>query len=316
MSTAATKLAIDADSLAYRLGPDCVTDNFYSDFEASGEDTSDDDEGFVGESPDFKITEDLGNGNKVETSPELARIALSHMIKDIVENTGITDYTLHVSPGHLVNKALEARRAQDLTADEFAHLEELEAIAKHTNFRYEVANDLEHAYKHNRSNLAPPAGVISTMYSMLFDYGAVLAYGCEADDVVCALAKHKGYMIAALDKDVVNQTAGKVWNYGKAEWAKTSVEDARFYKYLQAICGDPGDGYKGVPRVGKKKAEAYIDPSMSEVELYKNTLRCYEEHGMCLQECLATLRLADMHQLQFIGDTEEYFIELYMEPEE
>ncbi len=293
-------LAIDADSFAYRLGPSCVVDNFYSEFDPV--DTTED--AFEGTPPGRLIDEVLGEVT-VSTSMDLAKELITSLLEEICENTGTTEYTLHITPGSLYDKATEALIKQGDWTEE---------TKPRDNFRYAVGNDLSHAYKHNRKTLLPSGGVVAVMASLIADFGAVTADGCEADDVVCALGR-RGYIVSAIDKDVVNQTVGKVWNYNKQTWVETTEDYVRYYKYYQAICGDPGDGYKGVPGVGPKGCEEVISVGMSELELFDATLACYESKGMGLQECLATLRLADMHQLEFVGETDQYYINLYEPPE-
>ena len=63
------------------------------------------------------------------------------------------------------------------------------------------------------------------------------------------------------------------------------------------IAGDPSDGYKGVPGVGKVGATKALAPLTTEKQMYDATLALYKLKGLGLGECLQTGIMASMHQV-------------------
>lgn len=164
------------------------------------------------------------------------------------------------------------------------------------NFRYDVARD----YKHNRTDTRKPEWIDDTKEWMIEHLGAVLNEGWEADDMVVYLKTKypEDYILCAIDKDVLCQTVGTHYNYGKQIEHTTLEWDALKFKYLQTIAGDSVDGYKGVPGLGMKRAEKLLLKCQTERELWVATLLAYRSKGMKRSEAIATMRLADMHQLK------------------
>lgn len=171
-------------------------------------------------------------------------------------------------------------------------------------FRYKEAEALSKGYKSNRKS-DPIEGYEEVMTAMIEQFNSEVHDYWEADDAVVALktAYPEKYRLCALDKDVLNQVAGEHFNYGRLEMHFVSEEDARFYKYWQCIVGDPGDGYGGVPGIGKAKAAKFINPEMSEDELWDAVVSLYEEKKLGLAEAIATMRLASMQQLSVVRDS-------------
>ena len=133
---------------------------------------------------------------------------------------------------------------------------------------------------------------------MVEELNAKLHIGIEADDEVVRLKTlyPEDYILCAIDKDVLYQTPGTHYNYGKMETVTISSWQALKFKYYQAIAGDPVDGYKGVPGIGPKRAEKALADCKNERELWVATLLAYKSKGLRRSEAIKTMRLACMHQ--------------------
>ena len=174
------------------------------------------------------------------------------------------------------------------------------------NFRIDYVDD----YKATRKDSRPPAG-LKELWAHIFsitEIGGIpvtvrVCDGCEADDVVVYLKKQEPekYLLSALDKDVLYQSAGRHYNYGKKEFEIVKPLEAVRYLYFQMIAGDPSDGYKGVPRVGKIGADKALKGLNTPKEMWDATLALYKQKGLGLGEAIQTGILADMHQVTAVS---------------
>lgn len=169
------------------------------------------------------------------------------------------------------------------------------------NFRDKV----DTTYKHNRKDVRKPEWVDELKQWMVDELDAILHQGIEADDAVVYLKSKypHDYILCAIDKDVLFQTVGTHYNYGKQENVTIGEFDAIKFKYYQCIAGDSVDGYKGVPRMGPKKTEKLLAECKTERELWVTTILTYRKAGLRLSDAIRTMQLADMHQ--FNGTTVE-----------
>jgi hypothetical protein len=301
---------IDADSIAYKLADKCLIagDASSKEFEAE--------EGFVGTEVEGTRLEhhvdEHGTSYVVETSIELAISIVQDYVDEIMEvassihGTTVTDYILFLTVGKKLEHLWQTK--YKLPNSEVTPC-----------FRYEVASVLEHGYKHDRT-ARPLLGYATIMEAMALHFTSEMYDYIEADDMVVALKNRypDEYIVAAMDKDVLNQAVGTHLNYGKLagtleEMTHTTTESyATFYKYWQAIVGDPTDGYKGVPGIGKVGAAKLVSPDMDECELFRKTLGAFKYKGLGLKECVATIRLADMTQVSINED--DWILDLYEQP--
>jgi|LGOV01.1.fsa_nt_gb DNA polymerase-1 len=171
------------------------------------------------------------------------------------------------------------------------------------NFRYQIATDgLKDAYKHNRKDSRKPDKFQEMWNYLRTVHKAKLTPFCEADDVVVVKKTEApdDYLLCAIDKDVLYQTEGRHYNYGKDVFAVVTKEEALHYAYLQTLTGDTTDGYKGAYRIGPKKAAAILgEPGdFDERQLWARVLSTYRKCKQTKKEALATMRLAQMHQLK------------------
>ncbi len=181
------------------------------------------------------------------------------------------------------------------------------------NFRFDYVDD----YKAQRKDARPPAG-LAELWAHIFSITEVddvpcnvyVVDGAEADDTVVFLKKTHpdDYIVAALDKDVLYQSVGRHYNYGKKEFVQVTKAEALQYLYFQMIAGDPSDGYKGVPGVGKVGATNLLTPLLTEKEMYDATLALYKKKGLGLGDCLQTGIMASMHQVTDIVYKDKWII--------
>jgi len=169
------------------------------------------------------------------------------------------------------------------------------------NFRNEVSKVLKDAYKHNRKATRKPDKFDEMFEYLVKHHKAKLPKGCEVDDVVVTkkTEKPKDYILCAIDKDVLYQTVGTHYNYGKDEFVKVTLEEAIYYAYLQTLTGDVTDGYKGAKNIGPVKAKKIlgVPGQYDERALWARVLWTYRKCNQTKEEALATMRLAQMHQL-------------------
>lgn len=161
------------------------------------------------------------------------------------------------------------------------------------NFRYDVMS----TYKGNRVNVRKPLEYDNLYKYLVNNYNANIANGWEADDVVVArkTAFPLKYVLCAIDKDVLYQSVGNHYNYGKDEFVSVSEEEAERFFWFQVLTGDGADGYKGCKGIGKVKADRILSDCNNEYRLAVE--KAYEEAGQTYEEFLATCRVANMKQL-------------------
>ena len=164
---------------------------------------------------------------------------------------------------------------------------------KRDNFRNALADD----YKLKRKERRLVTGLIELKQLIIDKLGAIEAHGAEADDY-CVQHKWKSpeALLVAIDKDVIYQCHGTHYNYWKEEYIEVSKEYADYFKYYQAIVGDTSDNYKGVPGIGSKKVNHFIQVGMSEKELQEGVLNAFKSKGLDTDKALQQIRLADMRQ--------------------
>lgn len=162
------------------------------------------------------------------------------------------------------------------------------------NFRLDFPID----YKTNRKDSRKPLGYSELREYAETRYRAHTPEGMEADDYVVYLkTKHpEDYILCAIDKDVLYQTVGTHYNYGKDEEVTVNEWDAIKYAYYQTLTGDTSDGYKGAHGIGAKKAEKLLADCDTEYDLWVAVKNGYESKGQTEDEALWTMRLAHMHQ--------------------
>ena len=119
----------------------------------------------------------------------------------------------------------------------------------------------------------------------------------EADDLVVQYAD-KGYLVASIDKDVINASQTMCFDYKNNKWldAKDEVDIRRWY-IMQSIMGDSSDGISGVKGMGKVKAEKFV------TRLFDGEAKAddYVELFETPEHCLMLNRLVRMNQYDSKG---------------
>jgi len=80
----------------------------------------------------------------------------------------------------------------------------------------------------------------------------------EADDLV-SIYHGDNTIICSPDKDVLYQNAGIHYNYGKAETIVQDTKGALTFLWKQMLMGDSTDGIQGIPKVGPKTADTWLE---------------------------------------------------------
>jgi DNA polymerase-1 len=145
-------------------------------------------------------------------------------------------------------------------------------MSKGRCFRY----DAYLAYKSNRK--APkPRGTEEAKQYLWDNYDCLSHEGLEADDVMGILATEPQddeiRVIVSTDKDMLQIPAWQ-FNPDKDRWPHKPDEEAcRKFLYYQWTCGDPGDGYPGIPGFGVAKFQKWYSK-------FCGVKGLYEEHGL------------------------------------
>lgn len=163
-----------------------------------------------------------------------------------------------------------------------------------SNFRL----DLPVSYKENRKESRKPLGYQELLAYAKANYETITPEGIEADDLVVYMKTKdpEDYILCAIDKDVLYQTVGTHYNYGKDEEVTVDDFDAIWYAYYQTLTGDTSDGYKGAKGIGDKKARKILEDCEDEYEMWQAVVEAYESKEQTEEEALWTMRLANMHQ--------------------
>jgi DNA polymerase-1 len=173
----------------------------------------------------------------------------------------------------------------------------------HSNFRM----DLPTPYKENRKDSRKPTGYQEILDYALKNYPNLVVDYMEADDyVVWRKAKEpEDWVLCAIDKDVIYQSEGTHYNYGRGEEVTVTADEAVYYAYYQTLTGDVTDGYKGCKGIGPKKADKILGDCKTEYEMWQAVVDTYINKGQTEDEALWTMRLANMHQ--YNGTTIKYW---------
>ena len=122
-------------------------------------------------------------------------------------------------------------------------------------FRYDIAK--QKPYKGNRKGGPKPPIFYALREYIQQTWKFRYVKGLEADDLVCSY-KTGNSILCSPDKDVLLQSQGRHFNYGKTQFVKTTHKDAARFLWMQMLMGDPGDGIPGIPKVGPKTAELIV----------------------------------------------------------
>ncbi len=180
------------------------------------------------------------------------------------------------------------------------------------NFRYTIYPE----YKANRTQ-PKPRHLLEVRQYLINKYKAEVSDGCEADDLLgIAQCASKNTIICSLDKDLLmipgdhysfeisgTSSLGKKWTR-PMEIAHVDEFEGMKRFYTQLLTGDTTDNIKGVPGIGKVKAEAILRDCWTEKEMFEAEESQYssEEEMLMNGRCLWIFRKEkDVWQLPNFG---------------
>ena len=143
------------------------------------------------------------------------------------------------------------------------------------NFREAIA--VTQPYKGNRSGTKKPEH-LQALRDRLTDYwGAVVAQGEEADDLISKRMTELGNdcICISIDKDL-DTVQGWHYNFRKHNRYYITSWQGLYNFYKQLLTGDRVDNIRGVKGIGDKKADKLLADAKTEEELWNI---CVEAHG-------------------------------------
>lgn len=157
------------------------------------------------------------------------------------------------------------------------------------NYRLTMVAD---TYKLHRTKKAGPIGLKAMRDHLIANYNVITEPCIEADDILGLLATDPDRpgrkIVVSWDKDVTS-IEGETFNPQKDSFRKVSkMVSLKFFLY-QALIGDSADGYKGLKRIGPKKAKAILNSirpfSMAWDTLVELAIKQGHDEAYLLQQC-------------------------------
>ena len=155
------------------------------------------------------------------------------------------------------------------------------------NFRKEI----DPTYKSNRKGTRKPVGYVALCKWVEETFPSLRKPTLEADDVLGILAtkpENQGKCIVVSDDKDLKTVPGKLYRPMADERLTISDEESVRHFLTQVLTGDTADGYKGIPGIGPKKAEAILGlrPNWDAVE------NAYLKAGLTRDDAIQQARLA------------------------
>jgi 5'-3' exonuclease len=124
-------------------------------------------------------------------------------------------------------------------------------------FRYDVATTKP--YKYNRKHGDKPI-IFPAIKEYLKQVWKFTSFPkLEADDLVSVYHDPMKTIICSPDKDVLYQNKVHNFNYGKTDFVAVSENEAIRFLWKQVLMGDSTDGIIGIPKVGPKTADMWLE---------------------------------------------------------
>ena len=168
--------------------------------------------------------------------------------------------------------------------------------------RHNFRKDIDPAYKSNRKK-RKPAGYLRLKKWAMETWPSLTIAGIEADDVlgiICTKDEDTNFVLVSPDKDL-KQIPCRQFDL-KDEYT-VEPEDAELQLYTQCLTGDSVDGFKGIPGVGPKKAQAIL--AKAQDGLWPACVEAYEKAGLSHEDALRNLRLARILQASDWDETNQ-----------
>ena len=120
---------------------------------------------------------------------------------------------------------------------------------------------IDPTYKSNRRGSRKPVGYKALKEWVIDEYATVVKPGLEGDDClgIIATKPDTDCIMVSDDKDL-RTVFGRLYRPTSDEMLTISEADADRFFLTQVLTGDVTDGYKGIPGIGPKKAEAILGP--------------------------------------------------------
>jgi hypothetical protein len=142
------------------------------------------------------------------------------------------------------------------------------------NFRKELTD----TYKAHRKEQRKPEHFQAAFDYMINMWDAVVVDGMEADDMLGIEQQYDGStIICTKDKDL-DMIPGWHFNFGRDEMYNVTRDEGRKFFFTQLITGDRADNIWGIPGMGPKKAEKFLD-SLDPNEWSEAIKDLYEQHA-------------------------------------
>lgn len=165
-----------------------------------------------------------------------------------------------------------------------------------TNFRYDLLESYKATRKEDTEEAKKLKEHVSELKKTINSRLKSMVHASkiwEADDIVIQLSETKGYLVAAIDKDVINASSTKTYDYKNKVWNPgRHQEDINRWYVMQSIMGDSSDNIKGVKGMGQVKAKAFTDNLFDGVVTIDDYIGLFENHD----EWLLMNRLVRMNQ--------------------
>ena len=155
------------------------------------------------------------------------------------------------------------------------------------NFRKQV----DPTYKANRKGTRKPVGYTALVDWVISEYKTQTKPLLEADDVLAITStspEHRGKCVVVSDDKDLLSCPGKLYRPTTGQQLDITDQEADKFFLTQVLCGDTADGYKGVPGIGPKKAEAILGsrPHWGAVQ------KAFINAGMTADDAIRQARLA------------------------
>lgn len=124
-------------------------------------------------------------------------------------------------------------------------------------FRYERATT--RPYKGNRKHGDKPIIFPAIKEYLRQEWNFTSISELEADDLVSIYHDPMKTIICSPDKDVLYQNKVCNYNYGKAEMVTVDENESLRFLWKQTLMGDSTDGIPGIPKVGPKTADTWLE---------------------------------------------------------
>tara|TARA_R100000544_G_C2214111_1_gene53601 strand:- start:272 stop:1024 length:753 start_codon:yes stop_codon:yes gene_type:complete len=141
-------------------------------------------------------------------------------------------------------------------------------------FRYNIATTKPYKYNRKRGNKPIIFPAIKEYLKQKWNFTYIPEL--EADDLVSVYHDPLKTVICSPDKDVLYQNKVSNYNYGKAEFATVDETESLRFLWKQVLMGDSTDGITGIPKVGPKTADTWLE-NMLPVEMPTFVLNKYIE---------------------------------------